>query len=86
MQASEELVVLLTPWALTRPYIWLEIGALWGREKRIVGVLHGISTGELITREGIPALLKRINLLDINGIDEYFQQLAVRVVRMRQLQ
>ena len=25
-QNSDELLVLLTPWALTRPYIWIEIG------------------------------------------------------------
>jgi hypothetical protein len=25
------LVVLLTPWALERPYVWIELGASWGR-------------------------------------------------------
>lgn len=25
-----ELLVLLTPWSIQRPYIWMEIGAVWG--------------------------------------------------------
>ena len=29
LRDSQEMVVLLTPWALHRPYIWLEIGAAW---------------------------------------------------------
>ena len=29
VRASQELVVLLTPWALARRYIWLEIVAIW---------------------------------------------------------
>jgi hypothetical protein len=27
--ASGELLVLLTPWAIERPYIWLEMGVFW---------------------------------------------------------
>jgi hypothetical protein len=76
---SEELLVLLTPWAIERPYIWLEMGVFWGRGKRIIGVLHGLTAKELTTREGIPALLKRIDLVDINRVDLYFAQVAARV-------
>ncbi len=31
LNQSHELLVLLTPWALTRPYIWAELGVAWGR-------------------------------------------------------
>jgi hypothetical protein len=31
LEQAHELVVLLTPWALERPYVWAEIGAAWGR-------------------------------------------------------
>jgi TIR domain len=31
LERAHELVVLLTPWALERPYVWAEIGAAWGR-------------------------------------------------------
>lgn len=83
-KSSTELLVLLTPWAIKRPYIWLEIGAVWGQGKRIVGVLHGLSANELVTQEGTPALLKRIDLVEINNIDSYFEQLSSRISRRRQ--
>ncbi len=83
-RASQELLVLLTPWAIKRPYIWLEIGAVWGQGKRIVGVLHGLTASELVTQDGTPALLKRIDLVEINKVDNYFDQLRRRVERMRQ--
>lgn len=84
VRASQELLVLLTPWAIKRPYIWLEIGAVWGQGQRIVGVLYGLGVKELMTDEGTPALLKRITLVEINKLDEYFDQLAVRVEKVRQ--
>lgn len=76
---SQELLVLLTPWSITRPYIWLEIGAVWGLGRRIIGVLHGLLPSDLVTQEGTPALLKRIDLVELNQIDGYFEQLARRV-------
>ena len=78
-RASQELLVLLTPWALSRPYIWLEIGAIWGMGRRVVGVLHGLSANELVTQDGTPALLKRIDLVDLNRVDGYFDQLKLRI-------
>ena len=79
VRASQELLVLLTPWAMKRPYIWLEIGAIGGQGKRIVGVLQGLSVSELVEQEGTPTLLKRIDLVEINRIDTYFDQLRGRV-------
>ncbi|UCH97703.1 MAG: toll/interleukin-1 receptor domain-containing protein [Candidatus Aminicenantes bacterium] len=79
VRTSHELLVLLTPWALKRYYIWLEIGAIWGLGRRVIGILHGLSPNELVTQEGTPALLKRIDLLDINNIDTYFEQLKRRI-------
>lgn len=76
--SSSELLVLLTPWATTRPYIWLEMGLFWGNKKRIVGVLHGVTAKELSSDERIPVLLKRTDLVDLNRIDSYFDQLRNR--------
>lgn len=78
-RGSQEMLVLLTPWALKRPYIWLEIGAIWGLGRRVVGVLHGLSPNELVTQDGTPALLKRIDLVQLNGVDAYLDQVAGRV-------
>jgi hypothetical protein len=72
------LVVLLTPWALDRPYVWIELGAAWGRRIPIVALLLGITPGELQTRPGIPVLLKKRDLLELNDIETYLEQLRRR--------
>jgi hypothetical protein len=77
--ASGELLVLLTPWAVNRPYIWLEMGVFWGSGKRIIGILHGLTKNELLALERVPVLLKRIDLISLNEIDSYFNQLKRRM-------
>src|SRR5947209_256169 len=76
---ADELVVLMTPWALDRPYVWAELGAAWGRRIPIVGILHGMTPTELQSKPGIPVFLKKRDLVDINEIELYFQQLKLRV-------
>lgn len=75
---SSELLVLLTPWAMSRPYIWMEIGLFWGKKKRVVGVLHGLTTQDVSKDRRIPVLLKKIDLVYLNEIDGYFTQLRQR--------
>ena len=79
LEKAHELVVLLTPWALERPYVWAEIGAAWGRRIPIVALLLGITANELQARPGVPILLKKRDLLQLNEIDTYLDQLAARV-------
>jgi hypothetical protein len=79
LERAHELVVLLTPWALDRPYVWAEIGAAWGRRIPIVALLLGITPTELQTRAGVPVLLKKRDLLQLNDIDTYLEQLAARI-------
>ncbi len=79
MERADELV-LLTPWALDRPYVWAEIGAAWGRRLPVVAVLHGLAPGELQTRSGAPVFLKQRNLIVLNDIDRYFAELAGRAM------
>ena len=81
LQKADELVVLLTPWALDRPYVWAEIGAAWGRRIPIVALLLGITPAELQARSGIPVLLKKRDLLQLNEIGTYLRQLATRMQR-----
>lgn len=76
---STELVVLLTPWATTRPYIWLEMGTFWGSEKRIVCILHGLTADNISTDPKIPVLLKKTDFVNLNDIGSYFAQLKNRV-------
>jgi hypothetical protein len=81
LKQADELLVLLTPWALERPYVWAELGAVWIKGLPIVGVVYGMSPGELQSRPEIPVFLKAENLLEINDIDRYFKQLKARVRR-----
>lgn len=83
LRRADELLVLLTPWALERPYVWAELGAAWGKGLHIVGVLHGMSATELQTRPGVPVFLKADNLLELNDVDVYFGQLKARARRKR---
>lgn len=76
---AKELVVLLTPWSLKRPYVWAEIGAAWGRRIPIVGILHGITATDLQADASIPVILKRRNLISLNEVDEYLAELKERV-------
>ena len=78
LEQADELVVLLTPWALERPYVWAEIGAAWGRRIPIVALLLGITATELQSRPGIPVLLKKRDLLQFNEVEIYLNQLAAR--------
>ena len=79
LEKSHELVVLLTPWALDRPYVWAELGAAWGRRIPIIAMLLGLTPGELQSRPGVPIFLKKRDIIDLNQIDTYLAQLRERV-------
>lgn len=79
LDKADELIVLMTPWALDRPYVWAELGAAWTRRIPIVILLQGITPGELQARPGIPVFVKKRNMLDLNDIDHYLRELRKRV-------
>jgi hypothetical protein len=79
LEKARELVVLLTPWSLDRPYVWAELGAAWLRRIPIVGLLHGLTAAELQSRAGVPVFLKKRDLLPLNDIETYLGQLRSRV-------
>lgn len=79
LDVADELVVLFTPWAFKRPYVWAEIGAAWLRRTPIVVVLHGLSVADFQVHPDAPVFLKKRDIIQLNQIDEYFGQLAARV-------
>jgi len=79
LDRADEFVVLFTPWALQRPYVWAEIGAAWIRRIPIVVVLHGLSPSDFQALPHAPVFLKKRDIIQLNQIDEYFTQLATRV-------
>ena len=83
LRSADELLVLLTPWSLTRPYVWMEIGAAWSRGKPVVGILYGLTPEQLQTQAGVPNLVKRKDLLDLNCFDTYLNQLEKRMKQQK---
>jgi len=78
LDKADELLVLVTPWSLDRPYVWAEIGAAWIRRIPIVVVLHGMSARDFQARPDAPVFLKKRDLIPLNDIDRYFDQLGAR--------
>jgi len=75
IQVSRELVVLLTPDSIERPWVLLEVGAAWGRRKdyRIVPVLCHVSF------DAIPDIIEGKKAFHINEFDKYLAELKRRV-------
>ncbi len=80
---ADELLVLLTPWSMKRPYVWAEIGAAWGRRKPIVAILLGLSPSEIAGQTGVPVFIKRRDLIELNQLDVYLGQLQKRITARR---
>lgn len=79
LDQADELLVLVTPWSLERPYVWAEIGAAWIRRIPIVVVLYGISVSDFQAKPNAPVFLKKRDMIRLNDIDQYFDQLESRV-------
>jgi hypothetical protein len=78
LDKADELVVLMTPWALDRPYVWAELGAAWSRRIPIVILLQGMTPGEFHCKPGIPVFLKKRDVIDLNDVETYFVGLRKR--------
>ena len=74
---SNEMVVLLTPESVNRPWVILEVGAAWGRRRdfRIITVLCHVEV------DAIPEMLTSRKAVPINEFDEYLKELKKRVAR-----
>jgi hypothetical protein len=79
LRRADELVVLITPWALNSPYVWLEIGAAWFKGIPIIVVLLGLTSSEFISKSNTPVELKKRNFISLNNIDRYISELTERV-------
>lgn len=74
-----ELLVLLTPWSLKRPWIWLEIGFFRHSRKRIVCVLHGVSAREVASDPDVASVVKKLDMVELNDLGSYLAQLKQRI-------
>ncbi len=75
IKKSQELVVLVTPESVSRPWVLIEIGAAWAIRKsmRITAVLCHVQT------TAIPEMLKSKKVISINELNPFFSGLKERV-------
>ena len=79
LDKADELLVLFTPWSFERPYVWAEIGAAWIRRIPIIVILHGLSPSDFQSHPNAPVFLKKRDIININEIEQYFDQLERRI-------
>lgn len=78
IRECDELLVLLTPTSVNRPWVFTEIGAALVRDKPVIAVRYGPTNHELQER-GVLSILGNIVLLEMDDFDDYVEQLAARV-------
>ncbi|HKI34919.1 MAG TPA: toll/interleukin-1 receptor domain-containing protein [Gemmataceae bacterium] len=71
--SADEVLVLLTPNSITRPWVLLEIGCAWGHNRRIIPIRYNVEV------EAIPALLQPTKVIDLNAVNDYLNEVAARV-------
>jgi hypothetical protein len=79
IRISRELVALFTPWSSKRSWVWIEIGAAWGRELPVVGLFYGMKTSDLEDSGQGKAIFEDFNILNLNHFETYISQLRIRV-------
>ena len=74
---SNEMVVLMTPESVNRPWVLIEAGAAWGRRQRfrITPVLCHVQVNT------IPDMISSKKAIHINDLDAYFNEIKKRVQR-----
>jgi hypothetical protein len=79
IKRSKELIVLMTPASVNRPWVLLEVGAAWGWRKdfRIVPVLYHVDV------EPIPEMIKAKKVIFLNDFDTYVAEIKRRVHKLR---
>jgi TIR domain len=77
IKRSRELVVLLTPHSVNRPWVLLEVGAAWGWRKsvRITPILCHVEV------DPIPGLIKSKKAIQLNDCTDLFAEIKKRVKR-----
>lgn len=76
IERSQELVVLLTPQSVSRPWVLIEVGGAWFRGIRIVAVRYHVEV------EAIPATIRSKKSIHLNELDEYLAEVQRRVKGM----
>jgi len=78
LQKADEFVVVLTPWALDRPYVWVEAGVAWMRHIPVIALLLGFTPDDVQAHPRVPVSIKKTNLIELDNLDVYLDELRLR--------
>jgi nucleoside 2-deoxyribosyltransferase len=81
MPKCDEVLALFTPWSVDRNWVWVELGAARALGKRVVAVLYEVSLATIEAEKGGTTFLRSRNVVDINEMEAYFQDVSVRAKR-----
>ena len=70
---SKELVVLITPESVNRPWVLLEVGGAWLRGMRVTPILCHVAV------DRVPDLIKSKKAVQLNDLDAYLESLRRRL-------
>lgn len=73
IKASDEVLILLTPQSVSRPWVLLEAGMAIARRKRIIPVMYHVTT------DPIPSMIKTKKAYNLNDVDLYLEELQARM-------
>lgn len=79
MPSCDELLALFTPWSKTRAWVRHEIGMADALQKRIVCVFYKVTLRDLRRNGDSLGPIEDLNIIDINALDAYFNELTKRV-------
>jgi TIR domain-containing protein len=77
LDQAHELLLLLTPQSVNRPWVLMEVGGAWLRNIRIVVVRYHL------TMDLIPVMLRSKKTIDLNEWDAYLEEVGRRIKEHR---
>jgi hypothetical protein len=78
IEKCDELLALFTPWSRRRAWVRHEIGIADGKAKRIVCVFYNVTTDDFRNDEDGLGPLEGLDVVEINGLGTYFNDLRRR--------
>lgn len=78
LAVCNELLLIVTPTSVVRPWIFAELGVAISRNVRIVTVIYGVPEADL-QNKGVLSLLGTHHYVDLSNIESYYEELRARV-------
>lgn len=77
---SDELLVLLTPEVLKRSkFVWMEVGMFRKARRRVVWAWYKVTARQINNDDRAARIIHKLDSIQLNDIDRYFDELRRRV-------